>query len=71
MESGEKIVSCETPLTRRDFFMRLAPIPPDCLRLVSHDTIVPLTRHDSVTSDAIVSNRMQKLGSIVTFLIKG
>ena len=34
------------PLTRRDFFTRLAPIPPDCLRLVSHDTIVPLTRHD-------------------------
>ena len=30
-----------------DFCTRLAQIPPDCLRLISHDTIVPLTRHDS------------------------
>ena len=63
-ESCAKIVSCETPLTRRNYFTQLAPIPPDCLRLVSHDTIVVLTRHDW---NGIWSNREQSWAKIVSF----
>ena len=62
-ESCEQIVSCDTPLTRRNFFIRLTPIPPDCLRLVSHDTIVALTRHDW---NCIWSNRKQSWAKIVS-----
>ena len=45
------------------FFTRLAPIPPDCLRLVTHDTIVPLTRHDS---NCVWCNREQSQAKIVS-----
>ena len=48
---------------RRDFFTRLAPIPPDCLRLVSHDTIVPLTWHDW---NRVWCNREQSQAKIVS-----
>ena len=45
MESGG-IVSKYRAHTRCHFFTQFAPIPLDSLKLVSHDTIVALTRHN-------------------------
>ena len=45
-ESYANIVPSVWACTRCDFFTRFATIPPDCLRLVSHETIVAVTRHD-------------------------